>query len=303
MKPRRSMLLAFGAGLAVYQLWTRRLRGQNARQWQARRASRNRTGTAFITGASSGIGEAFARALAREGYDLVLAARREERLNSLAEKIQRGNRVRVETLAVDLSDPAGIERAVQAIEAIPDLELLVNNAGFGAHGAFIEIEPEVHTQMMRLHVEAPVRLARAALPGMLERRQGGIINVASIAALVALPGSSTYGATKAYLNFFSDVLHKELQGKGVRVQALCPGFTYSEFHDVARVDRTLIPSVLWMPAHKVVAESLAGLREDRFMVIPGRIYRLMALALRLPLVDRVGQVAQEWRLAQQELRR
>ena len=298
MKPRETALMMLGAGLAFSQVWKWRARALHARQWEMRRANQASPGTAFITGASSGIGEAFARALAREGYNLVLAARREDRLLSLAEKLQRGNPVRVETLVVDLSEPSGIERAAAVLHEIPDLEILVNNAGFGAHETFLEIPPEFHASMIRLHIEAPVRLARAALPGMVERGQGAVINVSSISGLIALPGSVTYGATKAYLNFFSDALRKEKAGTGVREQALLPGFTYSEFHDVAKVSRAVVPAFLWMPAVRVVNESLKGLREDRAVVIPGRIYRLMAPALGLPLVGRLTVGAQHWRLAQ-----
>jgi short-subunit dehydrogenase len=300
MDKRQSLWVALGAGLAFYKVWNMRQHANNAQRWETRRANQPSAGTAFITGASSGIGEAFARALARDGYNIVLAARREDRLHALAEKLQRGNPVRVETLVVDLSEPSGIERAASVLEELPDLEILVNNAGFGMHGAFTEIDSGVHASMIRLHVEAPVRLAHAAIPGMKARHQGGIINVASIAGLTALPGSSTYGSTKAYLMFFSKVLQRELAGTGVRVQALVPGFTYSEFHDVAHVSRSAIPSFMWMPAHKVVSASLEGLREDRKIVIPGRIYRLIALGLRLPGADLLAQMAQEWRLAQQE---
>lgn len=300
MDKRRSMLMTLGAGLAFYQIWNWRKHRVNAQRWALRRANLDSPGTVFITGASSGIGEAYARALARDGYHLVMAARREDRLRSLAEKLTRGNPVRVETLVVDLSNPADIERAASVVEEIPDLELLINNAGFGLSSAFLGVDAEIHTNMIRLHVEAPVRLTRAALPGMIERGGGGIINVSSIASFVPLPGSSTYGATKTYLNFFDGVLREELKGTGVRVQSLTPGFTYSEFHDVAKIDRTIIPAFMWMPAHKVVTASLDGMREDREMVIPGNIYKLMAFALRLPMMSHLARRVQEYRLALQE---
>lgn len=291
------LLITLGAGLAIYRAWTMRQRARSAQRWHLRRANQPGAGTAFITGASSGIGEAFARALAHDGYNLVLASRREERLNALAEKIRRSSPVRIDVLRVDLSDPAGIERAASVIQEIPDLELLVNNAGFGLASSFVESDAELQANMIRLHVEAPVRLARAAIPGMIERQQGAVINVASIAALVALPGNVLYGTTKAGLRFFSDALRKELAGSGVQVQALLPGFTYSEFHDVIKMNRAMVPGFMWMPAHQVVEESLKGLREGIPTVIPGRLYRLMALALSLPMVDRLAQIVQEWRLA------
>lgn len=295
MSKRFPFFLAVGAGLAFFNAWKRRVREENARQWAMRR-TRQGPGTAFITGASSGIGETFAWALARLGYNLVLLARREERLRSLAETLERASGVNVDVVVADLSDPSDLERAANTLESIPDLAILVNNAGFGTGGRFAELDVQPEMKMIQVHIGAAVRLIRAALPGMVARGNGGIINVSSIASLLPMPGNATYGATKSYLNFFTGSLNAELEGTGVRVQALCPGFTYSEFHDVAKVDRSTIPAFLWLQAEQVVQESLAGLREGREMVVPGGFYKLLALVIRLPLITQLARQVQAVRL-------
>ena len=179
--------------------------------------------TALITGASSGIGAAFARKLAVAGYDLALVARRGDRLEALAAELETAYGIRAETLVADLTDEGDVERVAGAIAAISNLELLVNNAGMGAEGRFYQAEIGPQLDMIRLHVLASVRLTRAALPGMVERGRGGIINVASVAGFMALPENVNYCATKGYLITFSKALQLELIGTGVRVQALCPG--------------------------------------------------------------------------------
>lgn len=301
MNKRFSLFFAAGAGLALAAVMDQRRRQEHAAQW-ARRASRTAAGVVAITGASSGIGAAFARALASEGHDLLLIARREDRLRALAEEIQRDRPITVEVLSADLSVPEDIERAAARLSEIPNLELFVNNAGFGASGKFAAADPQVDQRMIHVHVAAAVRLTRAVLPGMIERGHGGVINVSSIAGLMPMPGNITYGSTKSYLNFFSEALHLELRGTGVRVQALCPGFTWSEFHDVANEDRSVIPSFLWMQPEPVVEESLRGLREDRVIVVPGLVYRMIAWVMRLPLVKPLARKVQEIRLENQRRR-
>ncbi len=158
------------------------------------------------------------------------------------------------------------------LAAADDLVLLVNNAGFGTRGEFVEVALERTLDMIRVHVLATVTLCRAAAPGMMARGGGAIVNVSSIAAFFPSAGGANYGATKAYLNAFSEALAAELRGAGVAVQALCPGFTTTEFHDVGdyeAFDRGQIPVPLWMPAADVVAESLAALGSGRVIVVPG----------------------------------
>lgn len=239
-------------------------------------------GTVVITGASSGIGAAFARSLASQGYDLVLVARREERLGSLADEVQRNFNVTARVLPADLSDPTQVNRVERLIAEIADLEILINNAGFGVPGKFAEIPAERNAEMIQVHILATVRLCRTALPGMIARGRGSIINVSSIAAFMASPGNTTYSATKAYLNIFSEALQDELKGTGVRVQALCPGLTRTEFHDRPGYEgyKTKIPEFFWMRAEDVVRESLDALKQSRVICVPGFKNRLLVAIIR-----------------------
>jgi uncharacterized protein len=231
---------------------------------------------ALITGASSGIGATFARQLARAGFDLVLVARRRERLEQLAAEM-RAATVSVEVLEADLARDEDVGRVCQYLAAAERLELLVNNAGFGTKGYFFETDPAMQDQMHRLHVLATERLTRAALPGMTARRKGGVINVSSVAAFFQSPSNVSYCATKAWMNSFTEGLYTELRREGspVKVQALCPGFTLSEFHDAMGMQRSEIPPNWWMLADTVVAESLRGLERGKLFVVPGWRYKLI----------------------------
>jgi len=233
---------------------------------------------AAITGASSGIGAAFARALAARGSDLILIARRTDRLQALAAELAERHGAKAEIVTADLNAPADLERVAARLSAAPLLDLLVNNAGFGVAGRFATSEYAGQEGMHRLHVMATLRLTHAVLAGMVARRAGAVINVASVAGFLTSPGSVSYGASKSWINTFTEGIWMELRGmeSPVRVQALCPGFTYSEFHDVARMDRTrLAPKAWWYPAERVVEESLAGLERNQVFVIPGFRYRLL----------------------------
>jgi short-subunit dehydrogenase len=233
---------------------------------------------ALITGASSGIGETFARKLAARGYDLILVARRAERLEALAGTLP----VSVQVVAADLVEEAGLVAVEAAIRACPRLELLVNNAGFGTLGYFWEADIAGQDQMHRLHVLATVRLTHAALQGMVARNKGGVINVSSVAAFSVNPGNVSYCATKAWMNNFTEGLDVELRSlhSPVRVQALCPGFTLTEFHKTLGVDRGGIPAWLWMKADDVVEASLRGLDRGKVVVVPGWPYKAVVTFLR-----------------------
>ena len=250
------------------------------------------TGTALITGASSGIGAEFARQLAAAGHDLFLVARRREKLAQLQTELTTTYGRRVTIYPADLSQPEQIAKLSRQLQHLTPLAFLINNAGFGTMGYLGATDPVKQTEMVNLHVLATMELTQAALPIMRQQRAGHIINVSSIAAFVTGPDNVNYCATKAYLNSFSQSLQLELKGSGVFVQALCPGYTYSEFHDrpeMAGFERRSMPSYLWMSAEEVVRESLDNLDGRKVIVIPGRLYKLMVAGLhswlvRIPLV-------------------
>lgn len=244
-----------------------------------------------ITGASSGIGAVFARKLA-SGHDLLLIARRQERLEALASELSSAHGTQVEILTADLSKETDMERVSARLETDPRLTLLINNAGFGVRGLFWEGDYALLEQMHKLHILATLRLTHAALRNLVAQNRGGIINVASVAAFIRSPGSIGYAATKSWMTAFTEGLHLDLQraNSQVTVQALCPGFTWSEFHDVLGVDRRkTAPSFFWLKAEDVVDASLEGLRRRRLFVVPGWQYRfLTALFTKIPA---------SWRLA------
>jgi len=241
----------------------------------------SRRRVAAVTGASAGIGEAFARALARDGWDLLLVARRRKRLERLAGELRDTHGVRAEVLAADLMRPKRL-RAVEAVfEESTRLELLVNNAGLGEFRVFHESERQRQEAEIRLNVLAAVRLAHAALPAMIRRGRGAVINVSSTAAFAPCPQFATYGATKAFLNSFTEALHEELRGTGVRVQALCPGLTHTEIFERMNVDASALPSFLWMEPADVVDESLAALERGDVVCVPGLANRALSTLTRV----------------------
>jgi short-subunit dehydrogenase len=252
---------------------------------------------ALITGASAGIGQTFARRLAERGFDLILVARRGPRLEELARTLP----TQVTVLAADLATDEGIRATEEAIAACPRLEFLVNNAGFGTLGRFWKADLAGQETMHSLHVIAAMRLTWAALQGMTARNTGSIVNVSSVAAFAHTEGSVSYCATKAWMNSFTEGLDIELTGAGsaVRVQALCPGFTITEFHDTLGVDRANIPSYLWMTSDAVVEASLRGLDRRQIVVIPGWKYKFgVALIKHLPfsLRKRLGRPGKDKRV-------
>jgi len=242
--------------------------------------------TVLITGASSGIGATFARRLAASNTHLILVARRRERLDALAGELADQCGATAEALVADLSTPEGMACVEDQIASLPGLDVLVNNAGFGTRTHFAEIDLAMHVDMINVHVTASVRLTRVALPAMIERGRGDIINVSSMAGFLAMPYTVTYCATKAYLITFSQGLAKELTGTGVRVQALCPGFTYTEFHDQPQFesfDRSFVSKRLWMSGDDVVAESLRALGKNESVCVPGRMNRMLLRFQRSPI--------------------
>lgn len=225
---------------------------------------------ALVTGASSGIGEAMARQLAAEGTDLVVVARDEARLRALASELGED---RVEVLVADLADAAALASVEARLGADPAIDLLVNNAGFGFTGDFVELDIERECAVLAVNVEAVVRLSHAAGAAMRSRGRGGILNVSSIAGEVPAPNNATYGATKAFVTRFSEALHLELRGSGVHVSALLPGFTRTEFQTRAEYDTSKIPALLWDDAATVARIGLAGVDRNKPVVVPTVKYR------------------------------
>ncbi|MDX2166751.1 MAG: SDR family oxidoreductase [Deltaproteobacteria bacterium] len=224
---------------------------------------------AWITGASTGIGAAFARRLARDGWHLTVVARDRERLESLAAELHHAHGIEVTVRAADLTDAAARARIERGLADDERLELLVNNAGYGTAGAFATLDPEREEAEIDLNVVALVRLTRAALPGLLRRRRGAVLNVSSLAAFQPGPHSATYAATKAFVNSFTEALHEELRGSGVLAMALCPGFTRTEFQARAEIDTSAIPAAAWMSAEAVVDAALRGLARGDAVCVPG----------------------------------
>jgi short-subunit dehydrogenase len=252
---------------------------------------------AVITGASSGIGAEFARALAARGYDLLLTARRRDRLEDLAQKLGAAHPIAAGIAPADLRLTEEAERLAERISQESRLEVLVNNAGFGLLGDFPATRIDDQIAMYQVHVLAPVRLTHAALPGMLARNRGGIINVASVAGFARVPGHASYNATKSWMIAFTECLHLELRrsGSAVRIQALCPGYTYTEFHDVLGLDRRQVMpgGAFWMPAEFVVAESLEALDKGAWLVVPGWRYKVLVWLLNTvprAILDRAGSL-------------
>jgi short-subunit dehydrogenase len=234
---------------------------------------------ALITGASAGIGVEFARRLAARGYDLVLVARRRDRLDALAREIVAAHpRVRVDVIAQDLLEPSAIERiATELAAANVAVDLLVNNAGFGAHGAFAQSDPASGANQIALNVAALVALSRAFVSGMVARGRGGIINVASTAAFQPLPQMAVYGATKAFVLSFSEALHEEVRRSGVRVLALCPGATDTEFFGIAGESAAVGTK---RDVRDVVETGLRAFASKRAVAIDGLLNAALATGVR-----------------------
>jgi short-subunit dehydrogenase len=285
----RRLYLGLGllAGMSAAAAWLVR-RAQTSAAYRPQSGRAERPALAVVTGASSGIGAEYARLLAEHGYDLFLVARRGQRLEELAEELRRRHSVKVETLAVDLSQPESIAMMEARLKEMPDLEILVNNAGFGTYGRFEEVDFKSQVDMINLHVLASVRLARAALPAMTARQRGAIVNVASLAGFIPLVGNATYSATKSYLITFSEALDLELRGSGVRVQALCPGMTRSEFHSremLSSLNRNMIPGFMWMSSKEVAEASFEALPGGKVVFVPGFVNRVLSFIERSELLS------------------
>lgn len=230
---------------------------------------------AVVTGASSGIGEAFAHALDARGYAILLVARRQARLEGLARTLKQAS-----ILVADLEDEAEVARTAEAALALGDVELLVNNAGFATNGDFLALDGAREAGMVKLNVLAPLLLAHRLLPPMVARKSGGVINVSSIGAFQPVPYMATYGGSKAFVLGWSEALAYELRRTGVRVTCVCPGPTATEFFDVAATDKRMAKMPHMMSADAVVARTLDAFDDGRAVVIPGLINWLTAFSTR-----------------------
>lgn len=230
-------------------------------------------GRALITGGSAGIGLSFARALAERGVDLVLVSRTRARLEEVAVELRRHG-VQVDVIAADLATPEGIEVIAERLAAEPRIDILVNNAGSGLHEPSITKNIDAHTHGVDLMITAPMRLAAAAGLAMVDRRGGLIINVGSVAGLIAM---NNYSAIKAWMNTYSDALTLELRGTGVHVMTLLPGWVRTEFHARANVNAGAVPSWLWLSADRLVADTLKAVEKGKTRVVPSKRFKLLAL--------------------------
>jgi uncharacterized protein len=235
---------------------------------------------ALVTGASSGIGAEMARQLGTRGTDLVLVARDQSRLQALADELTAARAgLTVEVLPADLTTTEGIA-ALEARLADParPIDLLVNNAGFGASGDFLDHDADRWTDMVACNITAVMRLTRAALPGMVERSRGAVLNVSSVTALQPVPGSTVYAATKAFVTSFTESLHEELRGTGVTATVAHPGFTRTEFQTRAGHESLTrgLPGFVWQDAGAVAAESLDAAARGRALVVCGPLNKVAA---------------------------
>jgi short-subunit dehydrogenase len=244
---------------------------------------------ALVTGASAGIGEAFAEYLAGIGHDLVITARDKSRLEQRAQAWSERFGINVEVIPADLATSEGIRRIELRLEnKSRPVEVLINNAGFGLNKGFSISERQGENDLLEVLVRAPMRFMHAVLPAMKERDRGVIINVSSVAGWIA---GGTYSAAKSYLTVISESLHTEMKGTNVRVHALCPGFTRTEFHQRGRMNMNGLPEFMWLDAREVVDVAWKSAHRGKAISVPGFQYKMLSLISRLaprPLVRRVG---------------
>ncbi len=247
--------------------------------------------TALVTGATAGIGAEFTAQLAARGDDLVLVARDRERLETCAEDLRTRHRIAVEVIVADLTDREQVAIVEARLrDATHPVDLLVNNAGFGVNQLFVDGDLEAEQAMLDVLVTAVLRLTHAALPGMVARGTGGVINVSSVASFIA---GGTYSAAKSWCTVFSESVDRQLAGTGVTVMALCPGFTHTEFHQRGGMDVSHLPDWMWLDAPDLVRDALADFRRGKPVSVPGAQYkaiRVLTSVLPRPLVRRASGV-------------
>ncbi len=233
--------------------------------------------TALITGATSGIGRAYAEWFARAGYNLVITGRRKSVIAGVARDLTRVHGVSVKVIIAELATEAGTRAVLDAIRKEGSLTVLVNNAGYGIDGLFADLPIRDHLNLIHVHVTAALRFVHAALPRMIEGKRGTIINVSSLGAFAPAPINGIYGGSKSFLNVFTESLHLETRRLGIRVQALCPGFTVTDFHNKMGVEEEVRNNrkLHWMKPERVVALSMRCLEKGRVICVPGFRNRLI----------------------------
>jgi len=245
--------------------------------------------TALITGATAGIGAAYAKLLAKEGFDLVLVARDLPRLKGVAKELSKLYKIKAETIKVDLTKPAQLAKVEKRLaNNSKPIEVLINNAGFGLKDSFLVSNLAKEQELLDVLVTAPMRLSHAVLPGMIKRNSGSIVNVSSVASFIA---GGTYSAAKSYLTVFSEYLHTELRDTNIKVSALCPGFTRTEFHARGKMKMSGLPNYMWTAVDQVVAKSWRYVKAGKVICIPGWQYMLLSSIARIaprPLVRKLG---------------
>jgi len=245
--------------------------------------------TALITGATAGIGAAYAKLLAKEGFDLVLVARDLPRLKGVAKELSKLYKIKAETIKADLTKPAQLAKVEKRLaNNSKPIEVLIHNAGFGLKYSFLVSNLANEQDLLDVLVTAPMRLSHAVLPGMIKRNSGSIVNVSSVASFIA---GGTYSAAKSYLTVFSEYLHTELRDTNIKVSALCPGFTRTEFHARGKMKMSGLPNYMWTAVDQVVAKSWRYVKAGKVICIPGWQYMLLSSIARIaprPLVRKLG---------------
>lgn len=260
----------------------------------------NNRPVAAITGASSGLGKEFASQLAAQGYDLLIVARRKDKLDILKESLESKYGVSIEPFIADLSKDEELKTVVDRISGIESLEFMVNNAGYGLQHKFPNVDIEAEVNMVKVHCIATLRLSHAALEPMCKRKKGYIVNLSSVAAFLFGMAAAEYYATKAYILSFSRSLQCDVRERGVNVQALCPGFVKTGFHDtneMSRFDKGNIPGIFWIPAEYVVRTSLKSVlkKNNKSVCIPSLRYKFAAAFLKSPFAAPVIDWMSRWR--------
>jgi len=244
---------------------------------------------ALITGATAGIGAQYARLLAKEGFDLILVARNKNRLSSTATSLNKEFGVKVEVLPADLTKPVQLEKVRKRLsDSKKPVEVLINNAGFGINKSFLVSDLSDEQGLLDVLVTAPMRLTHAVLPIMKERNSGTIVNVSSVASWIA---GGSYSAAKSYLTVLTESLHTELRPTKVKISALCPGFTRTEFHERGRMKMSGLPNFMWLSAEEVVSKSWRDVNAGKVISIPGWQYLILSSISRFgprPMVRRIG---------------